>query len=154
MLFSTYVAQNYWADEKKRIQMGIRSAGLCSAVFCVIISFLVFIFARPLMQIFIAPTETAIIQSGVLYLHIEGACYIGIGILFLLYGYYRAINQPGMSVILTIASLGTRVILAYILSATFLGVTGIWLSVPIGWAFADMIGIGYYLQQKYANLQN
>ena len=50
-----------------------------------------------------------------------------------------------MSVILTIASLGTRVALAYLLSATPLGVTGIWLSVPIGWALADAIGIGYYL---------
>ena len=49
-----------------------------------------------------------------------------------------------MSVVLTIASLGTRVALAYALSATALGVTGIWLSVPIGWALADGIGIGYY----------
>ena len=36
--------------------------------------------------------------------------------------------------------------LAYLLSATPLGVTGIWLSVPIGWALADAIGIGYYLK--------
>ena len=83
--------------------------------------------------------------AGVHYLRIEGACYIGIGILFLLYGYYRAVNKPMMSVVLTIASLGTRVALAYLLSATPLGVTGIWLSVPIGWALADAIGIGYYL---------
>ena len=143
--FSTYVAQNYGAGEQTRIKKGIRSAGLCSAIFCIIISFLVFVFARPLMQIFISPGETEIIQAGVHYLHIEGAFYIGIGILFLLYGYYRAVNQPAMSVILTIASLGTRVALAYILSATFMGVTGIWLSVPIGWFLADTIGIVYYL---------
>lgn len=55
-----------------------------------------------------------------------------------------------MSVILTIASLGTRVALDYLLSATPLGVTGIWLSVPIGWALADAIGIGYYLKTKTA----
>lgn len=55
-----------------------------------------------------------------------------------------------MSVILTIASLGTRVALAYLLSATPLGVTGIWLSVPIGWALTDAIGIGYYLKTKTA----
>ena len=36
--------------------------------------------------------------------------------------------------------------LAYLLSATPLG--GIWLSVPIGWALADAIGIGYYLKKK------
>ena len=32
----------------------------------------------------------------------KGLCYIGIGILFMLYGYYRAVNKPLMSVVLTI----------------------------------------------------
>lgn len=146
--FSTYVAQNYGAGQSDRIKKGIRSAGLTSAVFCIVISVLVCAFAAPLMGIFIDPAQTEIIAAGVQYLRIEGACYIGIGVLFLLYGYYRAVNQPGMSVILTIASLGTRVALAYLLSATPLGVTGIWLSVPIGWALADAIGIGYYLKKS------
>ena len=35
-----------------------------------------------------------------------------------------------------------------LLFATPLGVTGIWLSVPIGWALADAIGIGYYLKKS------
>ena len=143
--FSTYVAQNYGAQKSERIRLGIRSAALTSAAFCLLISILVFIFAQPLMQIFIEPQEKAIIAVGVQYLRIEGACYVGIGILFLLYGYYRAVNMPSMSVILTIASLGTRVVLAYVLSAIpAIGVIGIWLSVPIGWALADIIGIMYY----------
>ena len=146
--FSTYVAQNYGANQPERIRKGIRSAAATSAVFCICISVLVCLFAAPLIQIFIDPSQTGIVAAGVHYLHIEGACYIGIGMLFLLYGYYRAVNQPGMSVILTIASLGTRVALAYLLSATPLGVTGIWLSVPIGWALADAIGIGYYFKNK------
>lgn len=103
------------------------------------------------MGIFIDPAETAILAAGVHYLHIEGACYLGIGILFLLYGYYRAVNQPQMSVVLTIASLGTRVALAYLLSATPLGVTGIWLSVPhrLGTGRCP-IGVGYYLKKHRA----
>lgn len=101
------------------------------------------------MQIFIDPGETKIIAAGVHYLRIEGACYVGIGMLFLLYGYYRAVNQPLMSVILTIASLGTRVLLAYVLSAIpVIGVTGIWMSVPIGWFLADAIGISYYFRNR------
>lgn len=142
--FSTFVAQNYGAHQPQRIRQGIRSAGAVSAVFCLVISGLVCVFAAPLMSVFIDPAQTQIIQAGVHYLRIEGACYIGIGVLFLLYGYYRAVERPAMSVVLTIASLGTRVALAYALSATALGVTGIWLSVPIGWALADGIGIGYY----------
>lgn len=142
--FSTFVAQNHGAHQPQRIRQGIRSAGAVSAVFCLVISGLVCVFAAPLMSVFIDPAQTRIIQAGVHYLRIEGACYIGIGMLFLLYGYYRAVERPAMSVVLTIASLGTRVALAYALSATALGVTGIWLSVPIGWALADGIGIGYY----------
>ena len=147
--FSTYVAQNYGAGKKERIEKGIKSAIITVSIFCLIISGLVFIFAKPLMEIFIEPTEVEIIKAGIKYLRIEGACYIGIGILFLLYGFYRAINKPLMSLILTIASLGTRVALAYLLSSiSFIGVTGIWLSVPIGWALADIIGILFYFKAK------
>ena len=82
--FSTYVAQNYGANQHERIRKGIRSAGLTSALFCICISVLVCLFASPLMSIFIDPGQTEIIAAGVHYLRIEGACYIGIGILFLL----------------------------------------------------------------------
>ena len=43
------------------------------------------------MLIFVRPHETEILNIGISYLRIEGAFYCGIGILFLLYGYYRAI---------------------------------------------------------------
>ena len=140
--FSTFVAQNYGAGKSGRIREGIKKAVLMSVGFCLVISLLVFIFARPLMTIFVDPSETEILEAGVEYLRIEGAFYCGIGCLFLLYGLYRAIKRPGMSVVLTIFSLGTRVVLAYALSAIdFIGVTGIWWSVPIGWALADLVGV-------------
>ncbi|HIZ45162.1 MAG TPA: MATE family efflux transporter [Firmicutes bacterium] len=143
--FSTFVAQNYGAKKTERIQKGIRSAVFTSVIFCLCITAAVCIFARPLMLIFVKSYETEILAIGVQYLRIEGAFYCGIGCLFLLYGLYRALGKPGMSVILTIVSLGTRVILAYGLSAVpFLGVTGIWMSVPIGWFLADVIGFIYY----------
>ena len=147
--FSTFVAQNYGAGKSGRIREGIKKAVLMSVGFCLVISLLVFIFARPLMTIFVDPSETEILAAGVEYLRIEGAFYCGIGCLFLLYGLYRAIKRPGMSVVLTIFSLGTRVVLAYALSAIdFIGVTGIWWSVPIGWALADLVGLLYYKKNK------
>ena len=97
------------------------------------------------MKIFVSANETQIIEAGVHYLRIEGSCYFGIGILFLLYGLYRAIARPGMSVVLTAISLGTRVFLAYTLSMIpWIGVTGIWVSVPIGWILADLTWILVY----------
>lgn len=148
--FSTFIAQNYGAKEKERIQKGLKEAVCISSIFCIIISILVYIFAKPLMMIFVDAKETSIILEGVRYLRIEGAFYIGIGCLFLLYGLYRALGRPGMSVVLTVFSLGTRVALAYILSSIpALGVTGIWWSVPIGWALADLVGLVYYKKNKH-----
>ena len=148
--FSTFIAQNYGAKEKERIQKGLKEAVRISSIFCIIISILVYIFAKHLMMIFVDAKETSIILEGVRYLRIEGAFYIGIGCLFLLYGLYRALGRPGMSVVLTVFSLGTRVALAYILSSIpALGVTGIWWSVPIGWALADIVGLVYYKKNKH-----
>ena len=143
--FSTFIAQNYGAKESERIHKGLKSAVCISMAFCVVISALVFAFAKPLMIIFVDAAEVEVIAEGVRYLRIEGTFYCGIGCLFLLYGLYRALGKPGMSVVLTIISLGTRVALAYLLSAipTF-GVNGIWWSVPIGWALADSVGLLYY----------
>ncbi len=140
--FSTFVAQNFGAGKSGRIRRGVRSAFVTSIIFSMAVSALVFVFARPLMLIFVRPEETEIIRIGVQYLRVEGSFYFGIGILFLLYGYYRAVRKPAVSVLLTVLSLGTRVVLAYVLSAIpSVGVAGIWWSIPIGWAIADAVGI-------------
>lgn len=144
--FSIFIAQNFGAEQHERIRRGIRAAVVTSVSFSLVISLVIFVFAEPLMGLFIDAGERAVISEGVRYLRIEGAFYALIGILFLLYGLYRALGKPGMSVILTVMSLGTRVALAYALSAVpAIGVTGIWWSVPIGWFLADALGIGYYL---------
>ncbi len=147
--FSTFIAQNYGAKEEQRIKSGLKGAVICSMGFCIVISAAVCIFARPLMEIFVDAGEALIIQEGVRYLRIEGVFYAGIGCLFLLYGLYRALGRPGMSVALTVISLGTRVLLAYLLSAVpSVGVVGIWWAIPIGWFLADAAGIVYYIRKK------
>ena len=147
--FSTFIAQNYGAKAHTRIRAGLKSAVCISMVFCVIISALVWVFAQPLMTLFVDAGETDVILEGVTYLRIEGAFYCGIGCLFLFYGLYRALGKPGMSVVLTVISLGTRVLLAYLLSdIPALGVKGIWWSVPIGWGLADLVGLLYYRAKR------
>lgn len=143
--FSTFVAQNFGARKRQRIRRGIRQALLITCLFSLAVSLLIFLFAEPLMLIFVKPDEVEILRIGAQYLRIEGAFYALIGILFLLYGYYRSVRMPGMSVVLTVLSLGTRVALSYALaSLPAVGVTGIWWSIPIGWFIADLVGIVYY----------
>ena len=143
--FSTFIAQNHGAGQQERIRRGIRSAVIIAVIFCIVISLGVCLFGRELMMLFIEPQETEIISIGVEYLRIEGACYCGIGCLFLLYGLYRGLGKPGISVVLTVISLGTRVALAYCLAPIpSIGLSGIWWSVPIGWFLADAAGFLYY----------
>ena len=147
--FSIFIAQNYGAGKQTRIKKGIRAAALTTIAFGALISAAVFLFARPLMTLFIDAGERAVIHEGIGYLRIEGAFYPLIGLLFLLYGLYRSLGRPGMSVVLTIISLGSRVTLAYALAAIpGIGVSGIWWSVPIGWLLADVLGVSYWLIRK------
>lgn len=143
--FSLFTAQNYGARQKERIKKGVKSAVKTAIIFCLVISAAVFAGAELLMSIFIDAGEREVIACGAQYLRVEGAFYCGIGILFLLYGYFRAVNMPLMSVVLTVISLGTRVGLAYLLAAIpAVGVVGIWWSIPIGWFLADAVGAAAY----------
>ncbi len=147
--FSLFISQNFGAGKDKRIKKGIKYAIGISMSFCLIVSVLVFGFAKKLMLLFISSSETGIIQIGAGYLRIEGAFYCGIGLLFLLYAFYRGINKPEMSLILTIISLGTRVLLAYMLApVSSIGVLGIWWAIPIGWFLADVTGITYMIRKS------
>lgn len=140
--FSTFVAQNYGAEKRDRIRTGTHWAVFWVVLFCLVIGGLVCLLAPRLMAAFVGGDAAEVSAIGTGYLRIEAAFYLGIGILFLLYGYFRAVNRPAVSVVLTICSLGTRVLLAYTLSALpALGVNGIWIAIPIGWFLADATGI-------------
>lgn len=143
--FSTFIAQNSGAKKEDRVKKGLKVACSISITFCIFISFVIFMFASDFMKIFLKASEIEAINVGIQYLRIEGACYIGIGILFLWYGFYRGIGKPFISVVLTVISLGVRVVLSYTLSKIpSIGVLGIWWSIPIGWFLADITGLLYY----------
>ena len=161
---SIFLAQNYASGDNKRVREGIGISILTSGIYCLSASAVIWIFAEDLMRIFVDASNTEIIQTGVEYLHIEGAFYIGIGFLFLLYGFCRALGNPEMSLVLTILSLGTRVVLAKISASGALGkitlgrwlgltgsgaVRGIWMAVPVGWFLADVVGFLWMQHKKY-----
>ncbi|MDO5812583.1 MAG: MATE family efflux transporter [Bacillota bacterium] len=145
--FSTFVAQNKGAKQEKRIQQGLKVASIMALIFCIFISLGVCLYSKELMMLFISKKQMNIIQIGMTYLKTEGSFYIGIGCLFLLYGYYRGVGKMKMSLILTIVSLGTRVVLAYLLAPLF-GVEMIWWAIVIGWLLADSLGIIYGVKKE------
>lgn len=145
--FSVFVAQNYGANREDRMTQGVRKSVKLVVVFCLMISLLICLFAPELIQLFVDGSEREIIATGTRYLRTEGMFYFGIGLLFLFYGYYRAVELPMMSVVLTVISLGTRVVLSYML-APKMGEVMIWYAIPIGWILADAVGAGVYCLRK------
>ena len=101
--FSTFVAQNYGAEKRDRIRTGTHWAVFWVVLFCLVIGGLVCLLAPRLMAAFVGGDAAEVIAICTGYLRIEAAFYLGIGILFLLYGYFRAVNRPAVSVVLTIA---------------------------------------------------
>ncbi|WP_103981928.1 MATE family efflux transporter [Helcococcus massiliensis] len=147
--FASFIAQNHGANNKERIHKGLKTAMLVSIIFCLTSSVFVYTFAEKLMMIFVKAEEVEVIKVGVHYLRTVSVFYVGIGILFLWYGYYRGLGKSRQSIVLTVISLGLRVLLANILSKYY-GTFGIWISIIIGWFIADLYG--YYIYKNTKSL--
>ncbi|MGN0907666.1 MAG: MATE family efflux transporter, partial [Bullifex sp.] len=143
---STFLAQNRGAGKSERVRKGLVSGIVTSSLYCITASVIIFVFSNQLMGLF--TSDETIIAEGVKYLRTEGAFYVLIGLLFILYGLFRALEKPVISLILTVISLGTRVLLAYTLPV-MTGITGVWMAVPIGWALADITGFAVYILGGY-----
>ena len=92
--FSTFIGQNYGAGKEDRIKKGIKISFTMVLIFSICISFIVCVFSKNLMSVFVSSLDIEVINIGMEYLRIEGSFYLGIGILFMLYGFYRAIMMP------------------------------------------------------------
>ncbi|NLJ99191.1 MAG: MATE family efflux transporter [Tissierellia bacterium] len=154
--FSTYVAQNVGAGKVDRVKEGVKSAIKIIIIFCAISSVTIISLSGYFMEIFVDPAEVKVIQTGIDYISVVGMFYVLIGFLFMFYGFFRGVGSLHMSVILTIISLGTRVLLAYFLSSIpSIGAKGIWWSIPIGWILADTTGFIVYGRGKWQkNIRN
>lgn len=143
--YSFFIAQNSGKKLRDRIREGTVIAVVITVVFSIVISILVNLAAPFLISVFFSEPSADVISIGVSYLRLEGSFYALIGILFLLYGYFRADGRPVISLLLTVISLGLRVLLSYSLAPSY-GYYVIWLSIPLGWIAADITG--YILYRK------
>lgn len=147
--FGTFVAQNKGAKHPQRILTGFKAALKINLLFCVIISSVVLLLKKPLISLFIVANHTSsVLAIGSHYLNIVAPFYFFIGLLFLFYGFYRGLGKMTISIQLTFVSLGLRVVLAYFLSKTTLGFSGICWSIPVGWLIADLLGFYFYFKLK------
>lgn len=141
---SNYAAQNLGAHKLDRIRDGFRAALKLVWILCLPLAVLYFTCGRALMGFFLdAPTELAL-HSGVTFLRILSPFYFVVSAKLVADGILRGAGMMRQFMTATFTDLILRVVLAFVLSATALGSTGIWCAWPIGWTVAAVLSILFY----------
>ena len=141
---SNFTAQNIGAGKWDRVKAGF-SAGLKLVwSLCVPLTALYFLWGRGLMGFFLdEPTELAL-DTGVMFLRILSPFYFVVSAKLVADGILRGAGLMKQFMTATFTDLILRVALAFVLSGTALGATGIWCAWPVGWSVATIISIAFY----------
>ncbi len=126
---STFIAQNYGADNLPRAKKGFFSAFAMLSIYGLCVTLLLIFCAAPIFSIFL--DEPEVLSMGVDYLRILGISQLFLCMEILASNSLSAFGQSKLpAVIITIFSL-LRIPLVLWLYSTFLGLNGIWWGVSI-----------------------
>ena len=126
---TAFMGQNFGAKKYGRIREGYKISIIAMSIYGVFITFVLFFFANPLIAIFLEDPEAVAI--GGTYLRIFAltqvlACMEGVAA-----GAFRGKGKTVNPTIVSVTSNVLRVIFAYALAQTALGLDGIWIGIAI-----------------------
>lgn len=138
----TFTGQNVGAGDYARVRKGVRSGYLlnvvCYGIFCPV----VFICARPIMELFTKTPEA--VSLGTEYMRIFTAFFFAGGILVVYHNILRASGDVFVTVLMGVSEVVTRIGCAFLLPMLF-GYRGLWFVSPITWVCAALVGgVRYY----------
>lgn len=141
---SNFAAQNLGAGKPERIKSGLWAGIKLVWAICIPLVVAYFLFGASLMKFFMdQPTQEAI-GSGMTFLRILSPFYFVVSTKLVTDGVLRGAGMMKQFVIATFTDLILRVALAFVLSGTALGSTGIWCAWPIGWSVATATSLLFY----------
>ena len=150
---SNYAAQNIGAGKLSRVKEGFAAGLKLVWLLCVPLSLLYFFWGRGLMGFFLKePTQMAL-DSGFAFLRIVAPFYFVVSAKLVADGILRGAGQMKQFMAATFTDLILRVVLAFVLSGTALGSTGIWCAWPIGWTVATVLSIRFYWKGQWNKKQ-
>ena len=148
---STFVAQNYGAENYKRIIESVRKILVLDLIISLICS-AILIFAGPyVVRLFIENPSAEIMDYANQYLFTIGGCYCLVSLLFV---FRNTLQGLGFTYANTIAGAGEllgRMLVAYLLTPVF-GFAGVCFAGPAAWLLADIPLIILYLRVKKQKL--
>ena len=138
MSSTTFVGQNWGAKQTGRAREGVRIATVMSIVATVVLGFLVFVLARPLMRFF--SPEEEVIEYGIRFIHIVTPFYIAICFNQIYAGALRGVGDATMPTIIMLASFVVfRQIYLAVTKALGAGFLAVALAYPVGWILCSTL---------------
>lgn len=141
---SNYAAQNLGAEKPQRIREGFRAGLKLVWSLCVPLVALYLLAGNLLLRAFMDHPSQGALDSGIAFLRVVAPFYFVVSTKLVADGILRGAGLMRQFVIATFTDLILRVVLAFILSATALGSTGIWCAWPIGWGVATALSVLFY----------
>ena len=140
---STFVGQNYGAKKWQRVQKGYAVGMTIMFVFGLAASLLLIFAARPLFAIFITEAET--LRAGIIYLRILGLSQLFMCLEATTAGAFNGLGNTVPPSVVSILFNGLRIPAALLLSATALGLNGVWWTISISSVFKGTVLTLWYL---------
>lgn len=141
---SNFTAQNIGAQKLHRIKEGFRAGTKMVWLLSLPLCLLYLICGRYLVTFFMDQPSAAALQTGVQILRILSPFYFVVSLKLVADGILRGSERMAQFMVSTFTDLILRVMLAFLLSGTTLGSTGIWLAWPIGWSVACACSVFFY----------
>ena len=143
MTMATYGAQNIGVNDLERIKKGVRTANIMSALYSVIIYFLIIPVIPLMVHLFVSGNISQIVGYVRVYLLVCGLFYIPLGMIFIYRNILQSAGYSFAPMMGGVVELVCRAVLAYI-AARNLSYLGVCMSTVAAWGIA-----GIYLMISY-----
>ncbi len=129
-----FLAQNKGKGNFSRIRKGFWVGVKLEVIYSLIMTVIVFVFAKEIMILFMGNGTSEVVEAGVQYLQLMAFLYLLPGITNIFQGYFRGLGKMKITLNATLVQIVVRVLAAYLIASHF-GVKGIALACLIGWIF-------------------
>lgn len=146
---ATYCGQNIGAEKTERIQLGIRSALMITAVYFVLTVIVIYPFADQMMALFVNSGEQDVIKNAAYYMRISNYFYPALGLLTIFRYSIQGLGYSMLSMLSGVMEMIARcgVSIWLVPELAFIGVC---FADPTAWMAADLFLIPayFYLYKK------
>ncbi len=150
MAVATLTGQNLGAGLPERVKRVFKSGVMMTSSITILVSITVVTLSRYVLIMFGLGDDVRVMDIGTSYLRIAGSCYIFFAIMFISNGVINGAGHTIITMVFTLLSLWIiRVPLAWFLSKTSLGISGIWIAIASSFFVTMIVSLSYYFSGRW-----